>query len=85
MEAFRYHSNELKKTPNGVRSNIVTVKNGKGTKNTIIYNNSGKVVENVSKKLTPSAKFLDRNLALMARAIRLSNSSFVRQRLCLTK
>ena len=54
MEAFRYHSNELKKTPNGVRSNIVTVKNGKGTKNTIIYNNSGKVVENVSKKLTPS-------------------------------
>jgi hypothetical protein len=54
METFRYHSNELKKTPNGVRSNVVTVKNGKGTKNTIIYNNSGKVVENVSKKLTIS-------------------------------
>jgi hypothetical protein len=54
METFRYHSNELKKTPNGVRSNVVTVKNGKGKKNTIIYNNSGKVVENISKKLTIS-------------------------------
>ena len=51
MQSFHYHSKEFKKTPEGSRENIVTVKNGKGTKRKIIYDKKGKLVGNMSEKL----------------------------------
>ena len=51
MQSFHYHSKEFKKTPEGSRQNIVSVRNGKGTKRKMIYNRKGKLIENMSEKL----------------------------------
>jgi len=51
MDRFNYYSKELKSTPEGSRENLVSVRNGKGTKRKVIYDKKGRLVKNFTEKL----------------------------------